>query len=419
MEVELTNSNNSEVENGVNNAERDGDSDDDDNVKLPRVHKKGLPLWIFRLIRCGLHFCPFDAFVMFPLLLVMVMAALGVAINFFEWQGINVAIYGAVGLFAAACMAVWLHWVGQHPHVPDATDVAVFSVADKENWPQAPLPPVRGELVANQGAWFRDDQGRRVLLRGINFQAGSKLPAVPADQRGTHMANAEFTNYQTTPVSFVGRPFAVEEIDFHLGRLRVMGLTVLRFLITWEAVEHEGPGIYDEEYLEYLKTVVQKCSSHGISVFIDFHQDVWSRWTGGDGAPAWTLEKVGFNLDTLDDSAAALTQQNCTSDEYPKMVWNSNNARLAAGTMWTLFFAGNDFAPKTFIDGLPVQEFLQSHLLAAMSKVAETLRNERNVLGFDILNEPSVGFVGVKDVRDIGPVSHCVARETSVVVSQM
>jgi len=85
------------------------------------------------------------------------------------------------------------------------------------------------------------------------------------------------------------------------------------------------------------------------------------------------------------------------------VVWNSNNARLAAGTMWTLFFAGNDFAPKTIIDGEPVQQYLQGHFCAAMAKVAETLVNEPNVVGFDILNEPSVGFVGVQDARDIGP----------------
>lgn len=113
-------------------------------------------------------------------------------------------------------------------------------------------------------------------------------------------------------------------------------------------------------------------------------------------------------MDQLDASEAAVTHQHWTKtkeEHFPKMVWNSNNARLAAGTMWTLFFAGNDFAPKTHIDGVPVQEYLQSHFLAMMGKVAETLKDESNVVGFDILNEPSVGFVGVQDVRDIGPVS--------------
>eukprot|EP00662_Eupelagonemidae_sp_cell21_P057405 gene57405-biopygen115501 len=46
----------------------------------------------------------------------------------------------------------------------------------------------------------------------------------------------------------------------------------------------------------YLVAFVRRCRSHGIVVFIDPHQDCWSRWTGGDGAPAWTLTAAGFDL---------------------------------------------------------------------------------------------------------------------------
>ena len=71
--------------------------------------------------------------------------------------------------------------------------------------------------------------------------------------------------------------------------------------------------------------------------------------------------------------------------------------------MWTLFFAGNDFAPETKVDGEPVQEWLQRHYCDMLSKVAEAVKDEPNVLGFDILNEPSVGFIGTKDATDISP----------------
>ena len=334
----------------------------------------------------------------------MIIAALGAVRGFFQREAQKVAINTIMGILAALCMIIWLRWAKSNPKVPQENDVCKISIINGvDTWPRAPVAPVRPQLVAKNGSWFKDELGRRVLLRGINLQGSTKLPYSPQDQSATHLANEGFEDYQN--VSFVGRPFPLEQADFHLGRLRAMGFTFMRFLITWEAVEHEGPQKYDEEYLSYLKSVLQKCNQHGISVFVDFHQDAWSRWTGGDGAPAWTLEKVGFDLANLDDSAAALTQQRCSDGEYPGMVWNSNNFRLAAGTMWTLFFAGNDFAPNTLIDGVPVQEYLQSHYLGAMSKVAETLKDEPSVLGFDILNEPSVGFVGIQDVRDIGPVS--------------
>ena len=61
--------------------------------------------------------------------------------------------------------------------------------------------------------------------------------------------------YDTKNITFVGRPFAAVEADLHYARLRAWGVTIVRFLVTWEAIEHKGPGEYDEEYLEYLHEV--------------------------------------------------------------------------------------------------------------------------------------------------------------------
>ena len=113
----------------------------------------------------------------------------------------------------------------------------------------------------------------------------------------------------------------------------------------WEAVEHAGPGQYDEEYLAYLAAVVAKAAEFGIQVYIDPHQDVWSRWTGGSGAPAWTLEAAGFDLMTIEETGAALTHQHY-GDPLPKMIWGTNNWRLATATMFTLFFA---LSPEKFV----------------------------------------------------------------------
>jgi hypothetical protein len=86
-------------------------------------------------------------------------------------------------------------------------------------------------------------------------------------------------------ISFVGRPFPLQEVDEHFRRLKRWGFTFLRLLTTWEAIEHAGPGQCDLDYLDYLTAVVRKAGEHGMSLFIDPHQDVWSRFTGGDGAP--------------------------------------------------------------------------------------------------------------------------------------
>jgi len=144
--------------------------------------------------------------------------------------------------------------------------------------------------------------------------------------------------------------------------------------------------------------VVEKANEFEINMFIDPHQDVWSRFSGGDGAPGWTLEAVGFDMTHFTATGAAITHQEY-GDPLPRMIWPTNYGKLANLTMWTLFFAGNDFAPKLKIDRKPVQEYLQGHYIKAMSKVAACLKGLPNVVGFDSLNEPSACMIGCKDLN--------------------
>lgn len=234
------------------------------------------------------------------------------------------------------------------------------------------------------------------MLRGANLGGSSKVPRVP--DGATHLRDRFFDHRH---VSFAGRPFLPGEADEHFARLREWGLGFLRYLVTWEAVEHAGPGLYDEEYLETLRAVIRCAGRHGISLFIDPHQDMWSRWSGGDGAPGWTLEAAGFDLSRLDETGAAITHQ-VHGDPFPRMIWPTNSGKLAAATMFTLFFGGNHFAPRTTVDGEPIQEYLQRHYIGAMQAVASRLKDLPNVVGYDTMNEPLPGYIGWKDLDTPG-----------------
>lgn len=249
------------------------------------------------------------------------------------------------------------------------------------------------------GPRFVDAQGRHAILRGVNLGGDTKLP-FGHDGRNPPR---DFSDHRD--VSFVGRPFPLDQADEHLSRIKSWGFNVLRLLTTWEAVEHAGQGQYDEAYLDYLTAVCTKANDYGLAVFIDFHQDVWSRMSGGDGAPGWVFEAVGLNLAAFDAADAVHVMQqrydyasseHRQEDRYPMMSWPRNYQMPVNGVMWTAFFAGATLTPDWIVDGRNVQDFLQETYLGAMRAVAERLSDLPNVLGFDSLNEPALGWVGQK-----------------------
>ena len=243
-------------------------------------------------------------------------------------------------------------------------------------------------MIHTHGPWFVDEYGRVVMLRGVNLAGSSKVPiGLPTRTR------EGFFDHRN--VSFVGRPFPIEEADEHFARLRAWGLAFVRFLVTWEAIEHAGPGQYDEAYLDYLVQVIEKARQYDIRLFIDPHQDVWGRLSGGDGAPGWTYGAVGFKPQNFTDTGAAIVHA-IHGEPLPRMIWPSNYSKLAAATMFTLFFGGNVFAAQIKIDGESAQDYLQRHYLDALKQVAQRVKDLPNVVGFDSFNEPSTGYIGLK-----------------------
>lgn len=252
------------------------------------------------------------------------------------------------------------------------------------------------------GTRFRDHYGREVTLRGINVAGDSKYPRKP--DLPTHKST-DF--WDGDNVSFVGRPFSELDAHTHFARLKRWGYNTIRYVFTWEAIEHAGPGQYDEDFVAHTVKMLRIAKSYGFYVFMDPHQDIWSRHSGGDGAPMWTLYAAGFDPQKFASTQAALVHNSWPDPaDFPKMLWPTNYGRLVCLTMFALFWAGRDFAPNAQINGQHIQDYLFDHFVGACTHLAKRIHEAGDledvcVIGWETMNEPNRGILGWQDLDAI------------------
>ena len=123
----------------------------------------------------------------------------------------------------------------------------------------APVPRLQRE-----GRHLVDEQGRQVIVHGLNF-VWKRAPYVPPDTPGGFTAaDAEW----------------LHEHGFNGARLGVL----------WPGVNPTAPGVVDETYFERWDRVVDLMADQGIWMQFDMHQDQWHETYGGEGVPDWAMK---------------------------------------------------------------------------------------------------------------------------------
>ncbi|AGO10007.1 AaceriAAR017Wp [[Ashbya] aceris (nom. inval.)] len=270
------------------------------------------------------------------------------------------------------------------------------------------------KIYISQQGEFTDDEGNVIQLRGVNVDPSVKFPQQPRIPTNVPVDDNFWD--EAADVSFVNERLQPGEIEEHISRLKALGYNCIRYLFTWEALEHGGPGIYDEEYMKYTVMVLKKIKeAGGMYVYLDPHQDVWSRFSGGSGAPLWTLHCAGFQPKRFLATEAAILHNYYIDSEtrvekahYPEMIWSTNYYRLACQTMFTLFFSGKEFAPKCVINGRNIQDYLQGHFLKAVMTFykyiqdnAPELFEENCIIGLETMNEPNCGYLDHPNLAEL------------------
>ena len=188
--------------------------------------------------------------------------------------------------------------------------------------------------LSHSGRWITDGEGRVVVLHGLNMV------------------------YKRAPYA----PDAIGFGDDDAAFLQSEGYNTVRLGLIYKAIE-PNPGQYDGAYLQRIENTVNTLGRHGIVSLLDFHQDLYNEKFQGEGWPDWAVQDDGLPN---------------PENGFPGNYLSNPALNRAFDHFWA-----NDPGPG----GVG----LQDRYAAAWAHVAARFKDNRHVLGYDLLNEPWPG----------------------------
>ncbi len=157
------------------------------------------------------------------------------------------------------------------------------------------------------------------------------------------------------------------------------GLNFVRLLILWAGVEPEA-GTYDNEYFDRIQERLDWFHEAHVWVMLDMHQDVYSEYTCGDGAPLWAVRDDGLPIE-------------CPAQWF--LGYFEPGVKRAFDNFWNYEGEHSD---------------LQDHYADMWAAVARRFKDHPAVIAYDIMNEPHPGSdfdtleaIGVESSSNLSP----------------
>jgi len=217
--------------------------------------------------------------------------------------------------------------------------------------------PVKEDILyavrGNQPGIF-DKDGRFVLLRGVNY-------------------NVLGDYWQANPEIPATAPYDADQFRI----MASYGFNCVRLLFSWSLLEPQ-PGQYNQDYIGKINQAILDAQQHGIYIMLDLHQDAYGKYIatpkdvacelpgkGWDGAPQWA---------TLTDDASTCRESG-DRESAPAVyhawqnLWDNKNG-------------------------------IQDNLINAWAALISKVGHHKNVLGYDLINEPSLGYSSLKDQQN-------------------
>lgn len=190
--------------------------------------------------------------------------------------------------------------------------------------------------MAHAGRWITDNDGRVVILHGLNMV------------------------YKSRPYTPSTTGFGADDANF----LRRYGFNTVRLGMIYAGVEPQ-PGKIDSAYINDVAKTQALLAKQGVISQIDFHQDLYNERFEGEGWPDWAVQDDGLPAE-------------------PKAGFPANYFGMPALIRAFDNFWANKPAAA---DGIG----LQDHYAAAWRAVAKKFAGRPGLLGYDLMNEPWPG----------------------------
>ena len=203
-----------------------------------------------------------------------------------------------------------------------------------------------------------------------------------------HGVNAIYKVFPFLPITtHFDKDDSLSDEDF--SNLKNWGLTFIRLYMPWEGVEPIR-GQYNYTLLNEIQKIVQRAQKYNITILLDAHQDLLSKKFCGEGIPEWAV--------LSNTSFPKPVRSEISRDElgYP-IIEDCLNITFAK------YYFSYDLG-QTFEDLYTNKENLADSFAAFWRQVASQFKNEPNVIGYEILNEPFFAnlYGNLKEVIDFG-----------------
>ncbi|CAO3641847.1 unnamed protein product [Cunninghamella echinulata] len=175
-----------------------------------------------------------------------------------------------------------------------------------------------------------------------------------------------------------GDSFGLQDVQ----NLQRLGVNAVRLGHHWAGSEPIR-GQYNQTFLDVLKQQTKLAEDHGIYILVDVHQDVLAKQVCGHGVPDWFVKKDWVPSWKQFPVPQKLTPFKTDANGFPaesdcnSIDWSLSYLTAAVGNAFGRLYNNYDNLGDAFA--------------SYWKKLAEQYVDTKNVIGYNLLNEPWVG----------------------------